>query len=687
MSEKKWYDPKDDAQFQKPYIDVEERRKKEDVEYTYIHGGFEGTSLKFSFCFPLKENYQGRFYQYLSPFPGPDEEMASLNKSGVDDMVMFALKHGAYFVETNMASGQCFGNNADPTIVYRSSAASAEYSRETAKRLYQCGRPYGYVFGGSGGSYKTFACVENTTAFDGSVPYVPGCPAALPNVIFVRNHALRILRDKMDWIIDAVKPGCSHGLYDGLNEEETAALKEVTALGYPPEAWIQYKFMGDGSLLVLEPTIRKIDPAYYEDYWTKPGYLGTVENSTAVRDRLQLRTQITEIHLPTKAEIEAERAYRKKTEEEFDGRNGVDDAWQKMVSAAEGKPWFTIADDIPADKTYFGGIAITVESGEAKGAVMNLGYVEDGKFYPGNGFGYESANDILAKVRPGDEIYLDNSNYIAVQTYHRHQVPAAEFKVWDQFRKKDGTPLYPQRSVLLSLGFAASGCGSIQSGDFHGKMICLSSLADDSAFPWMADWYRQKVREGKGRKEEDSFRLWYMEHCCHGPQYYSIDETTVTSYGPALYQALLDISRWVEKGIAPAKTTAYKVENGQVYVEEKADRRCGIQPVVSLMANGESCAHVKAGKKVKFKAEIHVPPHGGCVTGADMTYTGSPAFGADCELRLLDGGRKAVVTGEYRYTEPGTYFAAIRIKSNEDGDSKDKFTQMQNIAMARVIVE
>ncbi len=685
MSEKKWYDPKEDSQFQKPYIDVEERRKKEDVEYTYIHGGFEGTSLKFSFCFPLKENYQGRFYQYLSPFPGPDEEMASLNKSGVDDMVMFALKHGAYFVETNMASGQCFGNNADPTIVYRSSAASAEYSRETAKRLYRCGRPYGYVFGGSGGSYKTFACVENTTAFDGSVPYVPGCPAALPNVIFVRNHALRILRDKMDWIIDAVKPGCSHGLYDGLNEEETAALKEVTALGYPPEAWIQYKFMGDGSLLVLEPTIRKIDPAYYEDYWTKPGYLGTEENSTAVRDRLQLRTRIAGIHLPTEEEIQAERAYRKKTEEEFDGRNGVDDAWQKMVSAAEGKPWFTIADNLPAGKTYLGGITIAVESGEAKGAVMNLGYVEDGKFYPGNGFGYEGANDILAKVRPGDEIYLDNSNYIAVQTYHRHQVPAAEFRVWDQFRKEDGTPLYPQRAVLLSLGFAASGCGSIQSGDFHGKMICLSSLADDSAFPWMADWYRQKVKEVKGK--EDSFRLWYMEHCCHGPQYYSIDETTVTSYGPALYQALLDVSRWVEKGIAPAETTAYRVEDGQVYVEETADRRRGIQPVVSLTANGHDCAHVKAGEKVQFKAEIHVPPHGGSVTTADMTYTGSPAFGEDCKLQLLDGGRKAIVTGEHCYTDSGTYFAAVRVKANEDGDSTDKFTQVQNIAMARVMVE
>ena len=41
-------------------------------------------------------------FQYLSPFPGPDEELASLSKSGADDTIGFALLNGAYFVESNM---------------------------------------------------------------------------------------------------------------------------------------------------------------------------------------------------------------------------------------------------------------------------------------------------------------------------------------------------------------------------------------------------------------------------------------------------------------------------------------------------------------------------------------------------------------------------------------------------------
>lgn len=120
------YNPKEDPIFENPYIDIEEERVRNGITFRYIHGGFEGTNVKFSFCFPKKEDYQGRFFQFLSPFPGPDEEMASLERTGLEDHITFALSHGAYFVETNMGSGAAFGNQTDPTILYRSSAAAAE---------------------------------------------------------------------------------------------------------------------------------------------------------------------------------------------------------------------------------------------------------------------------------------------------------------------------------------------------------------------------------------------------------------------------------------------------------------------------------------------------------------------------------------------------------------------------------
>ena len=50
MEKRNIYDPLKDEQFQQPYIDKEEWREQEG--YTYVHGGFEGTLLRFAFFFP-----------------------------------------------------------------------------------------------------------------------------------------------------------------------------------------------------------------------------------------------------------------------------------------------------------------------------------------------------------------------------------------------------------------------------------------------------------------------------------------------------------------------------------------------------------------------------------------------------------------------------------------------------------
>ena len=181
------YDAKKDPQFSKGFIDIDEMRTRtledgRELPYRYMHGGFEGTDVKFSFCFPEKEAYEERFYQYLSPFPGLDEELASLPMTGEDDKIAFCLTHGAYYVESNMGSKAIFTNSDDNTMTHRSSAASAEFSREMAQKVYGYEHsPYGYVYGGSGGGYRTIACVENTNAFDGGAPYVIGSPHAILN--------------------------------------------------------------------------------------------------------------------------------------------------------------------------------------------------------------------------------------------------------------------------------------------------------------------------------------------------------------------------------------------------------------------------------------------------------------------------------------------------------------------------
>ena len=74
-----------------------------------------------------------------------------------------------------------------------------------------------------------------------------------------------------------------------------------------------------------------------------------------------------------------------------------------------------------------------------------------------------------------------------------------------------------------------------------------------------------------------------------------------------MQQALRDLSAWVEKGIAPAATTNYKIVDGQVIVPPTAEERKGIQPVVTVKANGGQRADVKVGQPVTFTAVIETP--------------------------------------------------------------------------------
>ena len=195
-------------------------------------------------------------------------------------------------------------------------------------------------------------------------------------------------------------------------------------------------------------------------------------------------------------------------------------------------------------------------------------------------------------------------SFLAVQTYHRHQVPPTrDYYVWDQFRGPDGRPLYPQRPVLQGPRFAKSTTGAIQIGRFAGKMIVIETLLDWDALPWQADWYRSKVKEALGARLDDNFRLWYIDHAAHGGPPPGPANTHLVSYTGALHQALLDVSAWVEKGVAPPVSTQYKIVDGQVEVPAKAGERKGIQPVVVVTADDAARTEVEVGTPVEFVAD------------------------------------------------------------------------------------
>lgn len=685
---KEIYHARLDADYNDPYFDADERRVRSlpdgrEIGYRYIHGGFRKKAVKFIFCLPERaEDFKGRFFQYLSPFPGPDEELASLQRAGADDLIAFSVLNGAIFVESNMGSAAAFGPNGDAQDRWKSSAAVAELCRDKTMELYGCPRPVGIVFGGSGGGYKTMACIENTDAWEGAVPYVIGSPVSLPNTIVMHANGQRVLRNAFGKIVDALDAGGSGDPYAELNQGEADMLQELTDMGFPPIAWFLEAngIVMDGSLPVLIPGVKQADSSYFSEFWTVPGYAGAVPESTACRDRLQFAGVVKGVHLPGAA---AE-------SDEIDGRNGVDDAWQKMLS--DGKDAWIELEKLPeGENLYLKGVSITLTSGEAKGSVLTLGdmkrFGEGGVLLIGQSFGVTDLAGLLAKIRPGDTLTLDNSDYIAFQYYYRHQVPAdLSFHAWDQFRKADGTPAIPQRAFVIGYGF--SGTGTVQDGDIQGKVINLQALMDESTTPWCADWYRNKVVEaGHG----DEHRVYYMQRCLHG-DWDVLENNMVVNYVGARAQALLDMAAWIQEGKEPLPSTVYECVGGQIEVAVPEKRR-GIQPDVRLTANGEKCCRVKSGEAFTLRAEVTVPEGAGVVTSVRYgfdNYCGFPdprfpAFPVEGSFESTEKG--AVSELRHSYDKPGTYFAAVRVTAQRKGDASDVFTQIKNLDRVRIIVE
>ncbi len=665
-----------DSLFGEPYIDVDEWRDAP-VRHRYVHGGFSGTDTRFSFYFPPPEQYQGRFFQYITPVP--IGETLSQGASGEEDKIGFSIASGAYFIETNGGGSAATIFGGDPTIgAYRANAATARYSRTVAAQMYGPHRPYGYAFGGSGGAYRTIGGMENTDGvWDGAVPYVVGSPMAIPNVFSVRMHAMRVLKDKFPQIVDALEPGGSGDMYAGLNAEEVEALREVTRMGFPPLSWFGHETMGMQAFPVLYQGIVMADRSYFdEDFWTTPGYLGADPPESLLDARIRHTTRIRR-GIPG-AEAAATGLTVPLSDQE---RATADLAWRSLGQEEGTRPVaFQLEDALPPVDLL--GADLVVESGAAAGRTLLLTEGSGDKVVLG-----PTDPSALVGIEPGDEIRIDNSNFLAAQTYHRHQVPGPEYAVWDQFRDAHGDPLYPQRPMLLGPLFTRAASGVVPTGAFEGKMIIVESLWDREAFPWQADWYRARVQEHLGERTDDHLRLWYVDHALHGDVSMQEDPTRTVSYLGVLQQALRDLSAWVEEGIRPPATTAYAIEDGQVVVPGSAAERHGIQPVVTVTVNGRARADVQVGDSVTFAAVVELPPRTGRVVAAEWDFEGTGTYPVAGRLVPDAPGSRVTVEATYAFSEPGTYFPTMRAYSQREGDPDTPFARIQNLGRVRVVVE
>ncbi|MFC0205790.1 PKD domain-containing protein [Novosphingobium soli] len=663
-----------DTLFAKPVIDADEARETSGVRYRYVHGGFEGTDTKFAFYFP--EQWQGRFFQYITPVP--DSETLSEGLKGSEDRIGSAFAAGAYFVATNGGGPKAADPMAgmDPTIgAYRANAASARFSRFVAAQVYGA-RPhvYGYAYGGSGGAYRTLGGLENTKGvWDGAVPYVLGSPMAIPNMFTARLYAMRVIGDKLDGVVDALDAGGSGDPYAHLDESQRAALREVTAMGFPPQSWYAWRTMGPHAFALLFGGMRMADKSYFTDFWTKPGYEGHDRPERYAQARVQLATSIAQVVTAD----EAAKAGLSLDRSPGTAKGTADLAWQAMGLASAGQMPVAVrlAQRPPAGALLLSDLVLPdgrkLLLTDVRGDLAIIG-INDPR--------------AVGTLRAGMAVKLDNSDILAVQRYHLHQVPPndGQYPVWDQFRDAAGKPVYPQRPMLLGPLFTRAAAGAVPTGKFEGRVILVENLWDREALPWQGDWYRRQVASATGGNADTRMRLWYTDRALHGDSAQQDDPARVVSYLGVLQQALRDLAAWVEDGKAPPATTAYQVVDGQFSVPAEASKHGGVQPVVTLTANGGAVARVKAGQAVRLSGSIAAPPGTGKIVAAEWDFEGDGTYDGPAEVRAAASVRTSV---SHAYAKPGTYFAVLRGVSQREGDVKTAFGRIENLARARIVVE
>jgi hypothetical protein len=621
-----------DPIFHSPVIDSETDVGEGSLAHRLFRGHFVDTQVHFNFYLPAPARFRNRFFQLVYPLQTADAR---------DFQLAFSFEQGGYRVQVSGKVG------------YRHEAAAAKFSREVASKYY--GVPpdeiYGYIYGGSGGSIQTVGAMENTMGiWQGGVPYVQGIPFSMPNCFTASALATLVLEPKQDAIRDAVQPGGSGDPYESLSSLEAEILKEYSRFGGPDRCWEWLSYSEQGKTLsVFLNSFRHTDPTYADDFWTKPGYVGTEQSAIGdyIRGlRFNDTVEITNItaHSDGKSVILCVPGLLKISRTCI----GAD---FRLVDAA-------------------GNVLIPDRLGGSLDLVKGEYRMEKG-----------------SRGVPSDaRLHIDNSWFLAGHFYHRHQIPTREGAVaWDQYKNPDGSARYPRRASERGPVLCAYACGGgTHTGRYSGKMIVACNLADKDAFPWYADWYRGQVK----RADPDynsSYRLWYHDNADHidGPLQ-PHKEGRLVRYDGLTFRALIELYLWAEQGVEPPESTKYDLRHGQVIVPKAAASRGGIQPVVELRVGGGKRIDVSVGEEVEFQASIEVPPGTGEIVRAEWNFDGGP--GNFHSVTIIEPGERLKLVATHRYGSPRTVFACLRVASARDGKICENSALAWNLDRVRVVV-
>lgn len=668
-----------DSFFGPAYIDLDEWRDKP-VRHRYIHGGFHGTDTRFSFYFPLAERYGGRFLHFFQGAGGGDEKIAA--RLGTSYLGVPSIEHafecGAYLVESNQGHlGLDFtGLKGDASILHwRANAQTARFSRIVAAAIYGKAPHHGYCYGGSGGGLNSIHCIERAgDVYDGAVPFV--MPHIEQGTFFsTQLNAQRILRRKLAMITDAIAPGgIGDAFWKELTVQEREALVALYRLGYPRTLSIGPSYEAPFVTAAQVTEIDAYDPGYFNDFWTQPGYMGADRPESFAADLLDVTATVRRV--VTGGEIAA-----------YEGPTGPQDMIRRMAILGAATPNMPIGvliegDPSGGDPAKYIGASLRLLTGKAAGRELAcLGQTIDGILIVTAGPSGDPR--LFADVMPGDRMSIDNHKGLAINYWDRHHV---EFPDYPERRDYviDGRPIYPQRPLSPYLKR-----GPEYLYKFAGHMIIVQNLMDRGTWPIGPRRYEEKARAAMGKRFDERYRVYWNDHASHLPASIQpkgpppVITTREVDYGGSVLQAVSDLIAWVEQGIEPPPSTRghYGVDGDFVMAPTAAERR-GIQPVISVTANGAIRADVRAGEPVRFEALAEAPPDTGFIVSAEWDFEGTGSY----PLRYDGLGKSTLlkVRETHVYSQPGTYFPVLRVTTHRGANSG--LRRIPNLGRLRVVV-
>jgi len=244
-------------------IDIEEWREQP-VKHLFIHGTLNSRT-GFHLLLPEMGAWRGRLMHFLGGGMGGDDDGGIRGNAAV-----YALTNGAIYVESSQGfKGPSYAGDFTPADVsYKASHAAVLYARSRSAKMYGKEPAHSYVFGSSGGGFRSSGMLERfPKLYDGAVPTMgAGAIDFGFKIHSLRDDYSPVIASRLAALDEVFRAGGSGRLADALDQpEQRAAMQAMMDGGFPRNS-VLFILPNPGGMSLREFLRYQGDPAWFDDF-------------------------------------------------------------------------------------------------------------------------------------------------------------------------------------------------------------------------------------------------------------------------------------------------------------------------------------------------------------------------------------------------------------------------------------